>query len=171
MIEVMIQSGESVPADRLASTGLLSFYDRLRRQVTTAVERRSGRSGRRAAEILLVAPDLFILTVRLAMDRQVPAAARRLIVGALVYFVTPIDLLPEAVVGPAGYVEDVVLLAALLSVVLGPELEPMAERYWNGSRRLRTVLAEVAEVAHNTLGGNLYGRLQRLLARRGIELR
>jgi len=104
------------------------------------------------------------------LDPRVPSAARRFIVGAVVYFVTPVDLLPEAIVGPAGYLEDVVLAAALLSVVLGPDLEPMAERYWSGSKRLRTSLADITSVAYSVLGENLYLRLQRLLARRGIRL-
>ena len=80
------------------------------------------------------------------------------------------DLLPEAFLGPAGFLEDVVLAAAVLSVALGPDLEAIAEGYWNGSQRLRVVLRDVSEVAYNVLGHNLYVRLQRLLARRGIHL-
>ncbi len=155
------------PTDGLASTGLLSFYDRLRSRLTGRAESRAGRA---VSEVLFLAPDLFMLLARLSLDPQVPAEARRFIVGATVYFLTPVDLLPEAFVGPTGYLEDVVLAAALLSVALGPDLEPMAERYWNGSRRLREVLGDVAEVAYNVLGKNLYARLQRLLARRGIRL-
>jgi len=154
----------------LASTGLLSFYDRLRQRLTDGAQSRAGKAGRTVSEVLLLAPDLFILLARLSLDAQVPAAARRFIVGATVYFIMPVDLLPEAFVGPAGYLEDVVLAAALLSVALGPELEPLGERYWNGSRRLRVVLRDVADVAFNVLGENLYYRLQRLLARRGIRL-
>ena len=165
---------DRLPPDRgapeLASSGLLSFYDRLRDRLTASAEARAGRTGRAATEILLLAPDLFILLARLSLDREVPANARRFIIGATVYFMTPVDLLPEAFVGPTGYLEDVVLAAALLSVALGPDLEPLAERYWSGSRRLRTVLRDVAEVSYSVLGDNLYHRLRRFLARRGIKL-
>ena len=155
---------------RLASTGILSFYDRLRERLVENAQFRAGKAGRAVSETLLLAPDLFILLARLSLDPQVPEKARRFIIGATVYFLTPVDLLPEAFVGPTGYLEDVVLAAALLSVALGPDLEPMAERYWNGSRRLRVVLRDVAEVAYNVLGENLYSRLRRFLARRGIRL-
>lgn len=162
---------ERIPEESgLASTGLLSFYDRLRSRLTSGAESRAGRVGRTSTEVLLLAPDLFILLARLSLDPEVPPSARRFIVGATVYFLTPVDLMPEAFVGPAGYLEDVVLAAALLSVALGPDLEPMAERYWNGSRRLREVLRDVADVAYNVLGENLYLRLRRLLARRGVRL-
>jgi len=170
MIDTMTEV-QRLPEDRaLVSSGLLSFYDRLRERLTSSAQSRAGKTGRAVSEVLLLAPDLFILLARLSLDSQVPAGARRFIVGATVYFLTPVDLLPEAFVGPAGYLEDVVLAAALLSVALGPDLEPMAERYWNGSRRLRVVLRDVANVAYSVLGENLYSRLQRLLARRGVKL-
>lgn len=160
-----------LPGDEgLASSGLLSFYDRLRERLTDGAQSRAGKTGRAVSEVLLLGPDLFILLARLSLDSQVPAGARRFIVGATVYFLTPVDLLPEAFVGPVGYLEDVVLAAALLSVALGPDLEPMAERHWNGSRRLRVVLRDVADVAYNVLGENLYLRLQRFLGRRGVKL-
>ena len=162
---------ETIPASTgLASTGLLSFYDRLRQRVTTGARSRGGKAGLAVTEVLLLAPDLFILLARLSLDPQVPSSSRRFIVGATVYFITPVDLMPEAFIGPVGYVEDVVLAAALLSVAMGPDLEPLAERYWNGSQKLRVVLADVANVAYNVLGENLYLRLQRLLARRGVKL-
>jgi uncharacterized membrane protein YkvA (DUF1232 family) len=169
MTEIERFPKQDVDSD-LASSGLLSFYDRLRDRLTGGAETRAGRAGRAVSEILLLAPDLFILLARLSLDRDVPANARRFIVGATVYFMTPVDLLPEAFVGPSGYLEDVVLAAALLSLALGPELEPLAERYWNGSRRLRTVLRDVADVSYNVLGDNLYTRLRRFLARRGVKL-
>lgn len=156
--------------DGLASTGLLSFYDRLRGRLTVGAQSRAGKTGRTVSEILLLAPDLFILLARLSLDPQVPSTARRFIVGATVYFIAPVDLLPEGFIGPAGYLEDVVLAAALLSVALGPDLEPMVERYWNGSKRLRVVLRDIADVSFNVLGENLYLRLQRFLARRGVKL-
>ena len=166
----MTEAKEIPENEGLASSGLLSFYDRLRRRLTRGAQSHAGKAGRAVSEVLLLAPDLFILMARLSLDAQVPTAARRFIVGATIYFIVPVDLLPEAFVGPAGYLEDVVLAAALLSVVLGGELEPMAERYWNGSQRLRVVLRDVADVAYNVLGDNLYSRLQRLLARRGVKL-
>lgn len=167
----MAEDEGQVQVADLASTGLLSFYDRLRRRMTDFADQRTGRPGRGVLEVLLLAPDLFILLVRLSLDRNVPSESRRWILGALAYFLTPVDLLPEALLGPVGYLEDVVLASAVLSVALGPDLEPAAEAYWSGSQRLRRVLGEISAGAYNLLGHNLYVRVQRFLARRGIELR
>ena len=150
----------------LASTGLLSFYDRLRTRVTRWVTKRSGKLGRGVVEVLLLAPDLFILIARLCLDSRVPAQTRRFLFGAVAYFLTPIDLLPEGLIGPAGYLEDVILAALVLKTSLNSHIEPMAESYWSGSQRLRVVLGDLSEAAYGLLGPGLYSRLQRLLDRR-----
>ena len=163
-------SETGLETDELASTGLLSFYDRLRSRITLAVGGRSGRLGKGAIEALLLAPDLFILILRLSLDSRVPAQKRKFLVGALAYFVTPIDLFPEGLLGPAGYLEDVVLAAAVLRVSLQSELEPLAEQYWSGSQKLREVLGDLASAAFGLLGPGLYLRLQRLVRRWGVAL-
>lgn len=154
----------------LPSTGLLSFYDRLRERVVEAVEKRGGRWTEGTVRALLLVPDVFILLVRLALDRQVPAPARVLVGGALAYFVLPIDLLPEAVVGVGGYADDLVLAVAVLAQAFSGELEPHARKHWSGSEDLRVVLQDVTYAAENLLGAKLYGRLKALLARRGVRL-
>jgi uncharacterized membrane protein YkvA (DUF1232 family) len=153
-----------------APARMLAFYDRLRGRVVGALERRGGRIGRGAADALMVVPDVFMLLVRLALDPKVPAATRGLIGGALAYFVLPFDLLPEALVGGLGFLDDLVLAAAVLTQALGPDLEPVAQRYWSGRQELRQVLRDVVGAAQSLLGESLFGRLERLLARRGVAL-
>lgn len=154
----------------IPSQGLLSFYDRLRRRIRDAVERRGGKLGAGVAETLLLVPDIFILLVRLALDRDVPKPARALIVGALVYFILPFDLLPEAVVGPLGYMDDLVIACAVLTQALGGDLEPFARKYWSGPERLRVVLHDVTRSAQALLGENLFVRVEKALARRGVKI-
>jgi uncharacterized membrane protein YkvA (DUF1232 family) len=157
-------------APPLPSEGLLSFYDRLRAIITQAVERRGIRLGTQVVEALLLVPDIFILLVRLALDKKVPASSRALFGGALAYFILPIDLLPEAMLGAVGYLDDLMLAVAVLSHALGPELEPFARKYWSGSHDLRRTLADLAGAGRSLLGESLYDRLGALLARRGISL-
>ena len=152
------------------SSGLLSFYDRLRARIVRTVERRGGRLGGSAAKALLLVPDVFILLVRIVLDPEVPGSARALVGGALAYFILPIDLMPEAVLGPAGYVDDLVLATAVLAQTFSGELEPFARKHWSGPEDLRVVLADVAGAAQGLLGVNLYGRLQKVLALRGVEI-
>jgi uncharacterized membrane protein YkvA (DUF1232 family) len=154
----------------LAPARLLSFYDRLRVRISSFLERRGGRIGRPIADALLLVPDVFMLLVRLAFDREVPGPTRTLIGGALAYFVLPFDMLPEALVGAAGMVDDVVLAAAVLTQVMSPELEERVRRYWSGRDDVRRALQDIAGTAHSLLGENLFGRMRALLARRGVVL-
>jgi uncharacterized membrane protein YkvA (DUF1232 family) len=154
----------------LAPLRLLAFYDRLRQRIAAAVERRGGRLGKPVADALLLVPDVFMLLVRLAFDREVPASTRTLIGGALAYFVLPFDLLPEAMMGPAGFVDDLVLAAAVLTQTMSGSLEARVRQHWSGSDDVRLVLQDIARTAHSLLGEDLFGRLRALLARRGVLL-
>jgi uncharacterized membrane protein YkvA (DUF1232 family) len=154
----------------LPSTGLLSFYDRLRQTVVHGIESKAGKLPGDAARMMLLVPDVFILMVRLTLDKSVPRGARAMIGGALAYFILPFDLLPEAILGPVGYMDDLVLGVAVLSQVFGGELEPYARKHWSGPEDLRVVLRDVTQASQALLGVSLYGRLKKLLARRGIQL-
>lgn len=164
------EEGEEDVGDTLPSTGLLSFYDRLREAVLTSVDRKGGKMGAAVVRALLLAPDLFMLLARLALDRNVPSSSRTLVGGALAYFILPFDLLPEALVGVGGYVDDVVLAAAVLSHVFSTELEPYVRRHWSGPEDLRVVLRDIAGAGRSLLGENLYSRLKVLLAKRGVDV-
>jgi uncharacterized membrane protein YkvA (DUF1232 family) len=155
---------------RLPSSGLLSFYDRLREKVIRAVEKRGGRMSEGGVRALLLVPDVFILLVRLALDKNVPKPTRALIGGALAYFVLPFDLFPEGLLGGIGYMDDLVLATAVLAQSFSGDLEPYARKHWSGSEDLRVVLRDISETAQSLLGENLYEKLKKLLRRRGIDV-
>ncbi len=162
---------ESVVSDRMAPTEadagrLLGAYDRLRRRIHRAT---AGRTGDATADALLLVPDVFILLARLTLDRDVPSSSRRLLGGALVYFLVPIDLFPEAFAGPVGYVDDLVIACAVLGEAFGPDLETFTDSHWSGSKQLATVLGDVGRTADALLGANLWERVRRFLKKRGVR--
>lgn len=159
-----------VGEEELPSSGLLSFYDRLRDRILSAAEKRGGKMSEGALKALLLVPDVFILLTRLMLDKNVPGSTRAMIGGALAYFILPADLLPEMLLGGAGFMDDLVLAAAVLSQAFGGELEPYARRHWSGPEDLRVVLRDITETAQSLLGKNLYDRLKKLMGRRGIRL-
>jgi hypothetical protein len=71
--EEAFRSGTDMP-----SSGLLSFYDRVREKVLKAVEGKGGRGGKvgeGALKAILLVPDVFILLARLSLRRR-PGALR-----------------------------------------------------------------------------------------------
>ncbi len=149
---------------------LLSFYDRLRDRILAAVARKGGKLSSGTVKALLLVPDVFILLVRLSLDKEVPAGTRALIGGTLAYFVLPVDLLPEMLVGGVGFLDDLVLASAVLSQAFSGELEPFARKHWSGTEDLRVVLADITRAGRSLLGGNLYDRVRKVLGRRGIRI-
>ena len=156
--------------DGLPSKGLLSFYDRLRVRVRRYVESHGGRLGQGAVEALLLVPDVFIFLVRISLDKDVPKKTRILVASALAYFVLPADFLPEILLGPTGYLDDLVLGLAVLAQAFGRDLEPLAAKHWSGSKSIRRVLRDVLESAHKLVGSNVYDRLKGFLRGQGIDL-
>jgi uncharacterized membrane protein YkvA (DUF1232 family) len=156
--------------EELPHHDLLGFYDRLRSRVLDTVERRAGKLPEDVVIALLLVPDIFILLVRLTLDKEVPRRARILIGGALAYFISPIDLLPELILGPIGYLDDLVVAVAVLSQVFTGDLEPYARKHWTGRQDLHVVLHDISAAARTLLGPGVHDRLKRLLARQGIAL-
>jgi uncharacterized membrane protein YkvA (DUF1232 family) len=143
------------------------YYDRLRRRIAGPL---AGKVGEPLADTLLLAPDLFVLLVRLFADRSVPASSRSLVGGALAYFLLPADLLPEILLGAGGYLDDVVLAAALVTHVFSNELRPFVERHWSGRGNVHSALEDAVRAGEALLPSRLYQRLARLLARHGVDL-
>jgi len=63
------------------------------------------------------------LVWRLLLDRRVPVFPKLIILGAIIYVVSPIDLIPDVILG-LGQVDDVAI--AFLAIALFIELCPRA---------------------------------------------
>ena len=51
-----------------------------------------------------------------AMDKETPSSVRATLMGALAYFILPIDIIPDFILG-VGYTDDAAILAAAISAV------------------------------------------------------
>ncbi len=58
------------------------------------------------------------LALRLLRDGRVPAWHKLIPAIAIVYLVSPVDLLPEMIVGPLGIVDDLTILAIALRIFI-----------------------------------------------------
>jgi len=137
------------------------FYRRLRGRVKVWVEKRN--LPERWLEYLLVAPDLFVLLSRLALDSRVPAGIKVKVVAGLAYFLTPLDVVPDFL-GPPGLLDDVVVAAWILRVIVAElnELDPdILEEHWEGEGDILKRVTGIIKRAEDVLGlGGLVGRLR-----------
>ena len=121
------------------------FYQALRARIADWLASKG--KGFKHVQILLLAPDLFHLLTRLMLDPRIPVAEKAGLGAALAYFLSPIDLLPEAFLGPAGYVDDVAVAAFALSRLVNAGHGEIAKELWAGDGDLLNAIQQILEVA------------------------
>ncbi len=124
------------------------LYDRLRARVVSRVP--GARSGLR--DLLLMLPDLVVLLGRLARDRRVPTAAKVIALLGISYALSPIDLLPDLLLGPLGMIDDLLVVVAALSRILNHVHPDLVRSHWSGQEDLLTALQRVADWAESWMG-------------------
>ena len=135
------------------------FYQNLRKKIRDWVEREGG--GTRWAEYVLLAPDLLHLLCKLSVDPAVPVAQKAKLAVAIAYFVSPIDLIPEALLGAVGYVDDVAFAAYVLNSIISTDAA-LVQKHWAGDGDVLDVVRRVLKVADQMVGSGLWKRLTRL---------
>ncbi len=151
------QLGPPVPPARARD-----FYQRLRERVR-AWSRGRGPTTGRLAELTLAAPDLFHLVWRLSRDPRVPARQKAKLALVVAYFVSPVDLLPEALLGPVGFADDAALAALAIRGLVreaGPEV---VREHWAGQEDVLVLVDTLLRTLDERLGAPLVRRLRRLL--------
>ena len=131
------------------------LYDRVRAAVVTP--RPGEPSGVR--EMLLLLPDLTVLLVRLLRDPRVPLGGKAIALLGVGYVLSPIDLLPEIVLGPIGVLDDVFVVGAALSRMLNYVHPDVVRSHWSGQGDALDAIQRATGWAE----GRVRGVLQRLL--------
>lgn len=134
------------------------FYKSLRKKIQDFLEEKG--KGFKYADHLLVAPDLFHLMCKLALDPRVTVPSKAALAGAIAYFVSPIDLIPEVLVGPIGYVDDVAVAAVVLNKIINHGGGEVAREHWAGHGDLLEVIQEIIKVADNMVGSGLWTKIR-----------
>jgi len=137
------------------------FYQLLRERFRKWAESGDGEKNE-WAEYLLVAPDIFHLLCKLALDPDVPTAEKAKLAVTIAYFVSPLDLIPEAVVGPVGYVDDIALAALVLNSLISSRPE-IVQKHWAGERDVLELVRSILEVADRMVGSGLWKKLKAFL--------
>jgi len=96
-------------------------------------------------KLLRALPDVVRLITRLAADPVLPRSAKLALAAAVVYLMSPIDLIPDFVPF-VGYLDDALLAAVVLDGVLNYVDRGVVLRYWPGSPESLDKLARAARL-------------------------
>lgn len=126
-------------------------YDRLRARL---VELEPGASvGVR--DLLLFLPDLVVLLLRLVRDPRVPAGAKAVALLGVGYALSPIDLVPEILFGPIGFLDDLLIATASVSWVVNHVHPDLVRAHWSGSGDVLDVVKSVLGWSEKLVGKTL----------------
>ncbi|MGD8189759.1 YkvA family protein [Brevibacillus ginsengisoli] len=137
------------------------FYDKLRKKIEAYIREKGVKDS--IAQYILLAPDLFVLLARLLADKRVPMQAKTIAGIAIAYFISPIDFIPEALLGPLGLTDDVVLAVYALRKILVDVDEWIVREHWNGQDDLLEVITRVIKSADNLIGKKVLNKIQDVL--------
>lgn len=138
------------------------FYDRIRASVDRAISGRGG-SLNKVKDYLLLAPDVFILLWRLARDPRIGGRHRMLLGTGVAYYLLPLDLIPEALIGPVGLLDDLVLGVFILNSVLSDTDEAILREHWSGSEDLLGAIQRVLAAADGLVPTRMVERIRKFV--------
>lgn len=138
------------------------FYQKLRQKMRSWLTTNEGKSNK-FTEFLLVAPDLFHLLCKLMVEPTIAASDKIKLPLVIAYFISPIDLIPEGLVGPAGYVDDVVLAAYAIKAIIdimGSTDPEVLKKNWAGDQDLLVTIKKIIESAGDMLSPDILSKLR-----------
>ena len=157
-----IREAHSDQPDPLSSDRAVRFYDRIRGAIERFVSKQ-GKVAGKTAEFLLLVPDVFILLWRLVNDARVSGKDKVLIGSALAYFVFPFDLIPEGLVGPMGYLDDLVFGAFVLHRILGTTDAAVLRAHWSGTEDVLASITKVLNAAESLVSSDVMAKIRKMM--------
>lgn len=136
------------------------FYKKLRSDINSWMSKNTSLDNK-WKDFILLAPDMFHLLVKLSLDSRVPLSKKAKLTGAIAYFISPLDLLPELFLGPLGYLDDISIAAYVLNDVVN-EIDPQIVReHWAGDSDILFNIKNILANANNMLGSGIWRKLRK----------
>lgn len=137
----------------------MDFYQNLRASIREWLQGPEGKSNK-WADYLMIAPDFIHLICKLAVDPDVAVADKAKLGVVIVYFISPIDLIPELFVGPVGYLDDIALTAYALNGILAHTDPSIIQKHWAGQGEILQLIQQILAVADEMVGDSRWAQMK-----------
>ncbi|MGI2326957.1 YkvA family protein [Planococcus sp. YIM B11945] len=118
------------------------FYQKLRHKVQKWFDNKG--SVGKIGKYVLFAPDLFHLLTKMMLDSRIDAKSKGLVGAGILYYIAPLDFLPEIIVGPGGFADDVVVAVFIINTLLNKFPAEIIEEHWAGDEELLSVVRGIS---------------------------
>ena len=136
------------------------FYKKIRNDVKIWINRNLDTENK-WSDYILAAPDLFHLLCKLSMDKEVPAKKKIKLLAGIAYFISPIDLLPEAFLGPIGYLDDIAVAAYVLNELVNDIDPQIIRKHWAGEQDILDLIKTILANADSMIGSKLWNKIRK----------
>ena len=133
------------------------FYKKLREKIQDYLNKKNSKY----TDYLLLAPDLFHLLVKLSLDPRVPSDKKAKFVAVIAYFISPFDLLPEILLGPIGYLDDIALTAYVINEYINQTDPQIVRELWAGDQEILTAIKNIVTTADRVIGSGLWKKIRK----------
>jgi uncharacterized membrane protein YkvA (DUF1232 family) len=99
---------------------------------------------------LRLIPNFLKLLYRLFKDSRVPLAEKALLIGAIAYVISPLDLIPDFVPF-VGQVDDLYLIALVVLRMLTRTSDDVLREHWDGRGDLAATVHKIDKAARYVL--------------------
>jgi uncharacterized membrane protein YkvA (DUF1232 family) len=156
------EPGELPERSNVSEKKATRFYDRIRGSIQRYVEKK-GSAAEKTAGFLLFVPDVFILLWRLANDSRVSAKNKVILGSGIAYYIFPIDIVPEAIFGPIGFLDDLVFGVYILNRMLTDTDESILREHWSGSGDLLAMIQRVLASADGLVTSDFLKQIKKMI--------
>ena len=119
----------------------------------------------RHAQVALLPPDVLHVIVRLLADERVPSQQKTQAAFAAAYVVLPLDAIPESLLGPAGFADDIAAISHALHGLMSVSHGDLAREHWAGEEEVLELVQKIVKLAEETSGLGFWKRVRYLLQR------
>lgn len=100
--------------------------------------------------VIMLIPNFLKLLYRLFKDSRVPMAEKAMVIGAIAYVVSPLDLLPD-VIPFIGQVDDLYLIGLVVLRLLARTDDAVIQEHWDGRGDLASLVNKIVRAAQYIL--------------------
>ncbi|MBP1932861.1 YkvA family protein [Ammoniphilus resinae] len=139
------------------------FYDKLRKKIEDFISKQSNHRADAATPYILLAPDFFVLMARLLKDKRVSAKSKTIAGIVVAYFISPLDIIPELISGPIGFLDDIILAAYAVSRMMNDVDKQVLLEHWNGKEDLLQTVQNLVKKAEDLVDKKVLGLIGNVL--------
>lgn len=103
-------------------------------------------------DLIYQAPALYRLLTHVLDDPTLPGRLRPLVLATIAYFILPVDIIPESLEGPFGYVDDIWLCAYVAERIRQELGNEILTSNWDGEALLISLIRDILAQENELLG-------------------